>query len=69
MTSLNSNHVPCNWKEAMHDPKWRKVMFEEMRTLVKNDTWDMVLRLTDRNTVGASGYIQLSILLKEMLKD
>jgi hypothetical protein len=38
MTSLNSNLVPCNSKEAMQDPKWRNAMFEEMRTLVKNDT-------------------------------
>jgi Reverse transcriptase (RNA-dependent DNA polymerase) len=52
MTSLNSNPVPCNWKEAMQDTKWRKTMFEEMRALVKNDTWDMVPRPSDKNTVG-----------------
>jgi Reverse transcriptase (RNA-dependent DNA polymerase) len=27
-------------------------MFEEMRALVKNDTWDMVPRPSGKNTVG-----------------
>jgi Reverse transcriptase (RNA-dependent DNA polymerase) len=27
-------------------------MFEEMRALVKNDTWDMVPRLLEKNTMG-----------------
>jgi uncharacterized protein (DUF2164 family) len=52
MTSLNSNPVPCNWKEAMQDPKWRKTMFDKMRAPVKNDTWDMIPRPSDKNTVG-----------------
>jgi hypothetical protein len=37
ITSLHSNFVPCNWRSAMQDPKWKKTMFEEMRALVKND--------------------------------
>jgi hypothetical protein len=37
-TSLHSNFVPYDWRSAMQDPKWKKVMFEEMRALVKNDT-------------------------------
>jgi Reverse transcriptase (RNA-dependent DNA polymerase) len=52
MTSLNSNPVSFNWKEAMQDLKWRKTMFEEIRALVKNDTWDMVPKPYDKNAVG-----------------
>jgi Reverse transcriptase (RNA-dependent DNA polymerase) len=36
----------------MQDPKWKKVMFEEIRALVKNDTWDMVPRPSNKNMVG-----------------
>ena len=36
----------------MQDPKWKKAMFEEMRALVKNDTWDMVPRPSNKSTVG-----------------
>jgi hypothetical protein len=36
----------------MQDPKWRNAIFEEMRALVKNDTWDMIPRPYDKNIVG-----------------
>jgi hypothetical protein len=36
-TSLHSNFVSSDWRGAMQDPKWKKLMFEEMRALVKND--------------------------------
>jgi hypothetical protein len=36
----------------MHDPNWKKAMFEEMRALVKNDTWDIVSRPSNKNMVG-----------------
>jgi Reverse transcriptase (RNA-dependent DNA polymerase) len=52
VTSLHSNFTPCEWRKAMQDLKWKMVMFEEMRALVKNDTWDMVLRPSGKNVVG-----------------
>jgi hypothetical protein len=36
----------------MQDPRWKNAMFEEMRALVKNDTWDMVPRPSGKNTMG-----------------
>jgi Reverse transcriptase (RNA-dependent DNA polymerase) len=36
----------------MQDSKWKKAMFEEIRALVKNDTWDMVPRPSNKNKVG-----------------
>jgi hypothetical protein len=54
----------------MQDPRWRKAMFEEMRALMKNDTWDMVSKPYDKNNAGCKWiYIQSSILSKKMLKD
>jgi hypothetical protein len=42
VTSLHSNFVLCDWRDATQNSKWKKVMFEEMRVLVKNNIWDMV---------------------------
>jgi Reverse transcriptase (RNA-dependent DNA polymerase) len=52
MTSLHFNSAPFEWREAMQDPRWKNTMFEEMKALVKNDTWDMVSRPSGKNTVG-----------------
>jgi Reverse transcriptase (RNA-dependent DNA polymerase) len=51
VTSLHSNSTPCEWRKAMQDPKWKYVMFEDMRALIKNDTWDMIPRPSGKNTV------------------
>ena len=42
IASLQSAHIPKDWKEAKHDPKWREAMLEELRALEKNKTWDLV---------------------------
>jgi len=42
IASLQSAQIPKDWKEAMHDPKWREAMLEELRALEKNRTWDLV---------------------------
>jgi Reverse transcriptase (RNA-dependent DNA polymerase) len=52
VTSLHSNSTPCEWRKAMQDSKWKMAMFEEMRALVKNDTWDIVPRSSGKNVVG-----------------
>jgi Reverse transcriptase (RNA-dependent DNA polymerase) len=52
VTSLHSNSTPCEWRKAMQDLEWKKSMFEEMRALVKNDTWDIVSRPSEKNIVG-----------------
>jgi Reverse transcriptase (RNA-dependent DNA polymerase) len=52
VTSLYFNSTPCEWRKAMQDPKWKMTMFEEMRALIKNDTWDMVPRPSGKNVVG-----------------
>jgi hypothetical protein len=44
-------------------PEWKDAVFEEMKTLEKNSTWELV-NLPRRKTIvgcGANGYLQLSI--------
>ena len=42
ITSLASISVLSHWKDAMVDPKWKEVMLEEMKALVKNNKWELV---------------------------
>jgi hypothetical protein len=51
-TSLHSAIVPCDWKTAMQDPMWKATMFEEMRALTKNETWEIIPRPTGKKTIG-----------------
>jgi hypothetical protein len=34
--------IPSDWRTAKQDPKWHDVMLEEMATLEKNKTWELV---------------------------
>jgi hypothetical protein len=51
ITSLYSAIVPCDWKIIMQDPMWKTAMFEEMRALTKNDTWEIIPRPAGKKTV------------------
>jgi hypothetical protein len=42
VASLQSVVIPKDWLEAKQDPKWREAMWEELRALDKNKTWDLV---------------------------
>jgi hypothetical protein len=42
VSKLSSVSIPRNLQEALSDPTWRTVMQEEMKTLHKNQTWDLV---------------------------
>jgi Reverse transcriptase (RNA-dependent DNA polymerase) len=37
----------------MQDPRWKEAMFEEMRALTKNGTWEIVSRPSGKKTVGS----------------
>jgi hypothetical protein len=58
VTSLHSNFAPCEWRRSMQDLKWKKAMFEEMRALVKNDTWIWSRDRPKRTLWDVSGYTQ-----------
>ena len=41
-TNISKLVMPRNSQEALGDPNWRLVVFEEMNALKKNDTWEIV---------------------------
>ena len=42
MNQLSVVVIPNNVQEALKDPKWREAMNEEMKSLQKNSTWEVV---------------------------
>jgi len=49
---LSSISIPSNIQEALADPRWTKAMVDEMETLEKNNTWDLVSLPRGKKTVG-----------------
>ena len=41
LTSLNQRNIPKTIAEALKHPTWKNAM-EEMKTLLKNQVWDIV---------------------------
>lgn len=52
VSSLSSVSIPQNWKDAFLDPKWKEAMVEEMKALVKNETWELVTPPAGKRPVG-----------------
>ena len=42
MAQVSENHDPENFAEASGNPDWDAAMDEEYRSLMANDTWDLV---------------------------
>jgi hypothetical protein len=42
---------PSNYEEAFSHPVWRDAMMEEYYSIMKNDVWDIVLRLEGKSIV------------------
>ena len=43
---------PKNFEEASEDGDWIKAMNEELDQIEKNNTWELVPRLADKNVIG-----------------
>lgn len=52
VTQIDNIRVPKNVQEAMSDPKWKNAVMEEMNTLIKNNTWDVVTLLANQKVVA-----------------
>nr|XP_033510135.1 uncharacterized mitochondrial protein AtMg00820-like [Nicotiana tomentosiformis] len=50
--SIFSVSIPQNWREVCADPKWKQAMIEEMKSLSKNETWELVTSPPDKKLVG-----------------
>lgn len=49
---LSSYSVPRNIQEDLMIPKWREAVYEEMRALQKNDTWQLVNHPPEKKPAG-----------------
>ena len=43
-----TQHEPCDVKEALKHPHWKKAMEDEYTALMNNNTWTFVHRLVDK---------------------
>ncbi len=43
--------IPQDWNEAYLYSKWKAALVEEMKALVKNETWDLVTLLAGKKPV------------------
>ncbi|XP_039063778.1 uncharacterized mitochondrial protein AtMg00820-like [Hibiscus syriacus] len=50
--SVDSIIVPKTVEQALKDPKWKKVVEEELKALENNNTWIIVDLLKDKKPVG-----------------
>ena len=44
---------PKDFKEASQEDNWIRAMNEELDQIEKNNTWELVPRLEDKNVVGS----------------
>ena len=49
---LISQVEPKNADEACKDDYWKKAMKVELDQIVKNETWELIPRLADKNVIG-----------------
>jgi hypothetical protein len=45
-------HVPNSVQEAIKDPRWKNAMNEEMKSLQRNATWEVIDLPTGKKHVG-----------------
>ena len=61
ISNVSSLAVPKNIQEAMGDPKWREVVYEEMKALKKNDTWALSNLPAGKKTAGCKWVFTIKI--------
>lgn len=49
---LLSQIKPLNVEDACKDSDWQNAMEEELDQIIKNDTWELVPRPSDKNVIG-----------------
>ena len=52
VNQLSTVSIPNSVQEALTDPRWKAAMKEEMKSLQKNETWDLVDRPPGKKPVG-----------------
>ena len=52
VNQLSTVSIPNSLQEALADPRWKAAMNEEMKSLQKNETWELVDRPPGKKPVG-----------------
>ena len=52
VNQLSTVSIPNSVQEALADPRWKDAMNEEMKSLQKNETWELVDRPPRKKPVG-----------------
>lgn len=52
MVCLLSQIEPLSVEDACKDSDWHDPMKEELDQIIKNDTWELVPRPSDKNVIG-----------------
>ena len=52
VNQLSTVSIPNSVQEALADPRWKAAMNEEMKSLQKNETWELVDRPLGKKLVG-----------------
>ena len=52
VNQLSTVSIPNSKQEALADPRWKAAMNEEMKSLQKNETWELVDRPLGKKPVG-----------------
>ena len=58
--SLLSTFEPSSFEEDKNDEHWIKEMEEELSYIEKNETWELVPSLKDRNVIGTKTVLKKS---------
>ena len=52
MAKVNEYTEPTDFEDASQKPKWKNAMKEEIDALQKNDTWELVPKMTGQKVIG-----------------
>ncbi|KAE8731219.1 Detected protein of unknown function [Hibiscus syriacus] len=52
-TRIMDDELPKSIHEALEVPRWREVVFEELKALKKNDTWDLTPLPEGKRSIGS----------------
>ncbi|GKD16806.1 putative ribonuclease H-like domain-containing protein [Tanacetum coccineum] len=58
--SMYSDEIPANTKQALKSKLWKDAMEEEIKALIKNNTWEKRVLTTGKKTVGCRVLISIA---------
>ncbi|RDX81223.1 hypothetical protein CR513_38133, partial [Mucuna pruriens] len=67
IVAIDGIKIPASVQEAIKNRNWVQTMREEMKTLKRNSTWDIVDKPKDKRVVGCS--VNLMVLLIDINQD